>query len=49
MNQKFSTKNIENDEFNMNSKESEYSNLVDKLKSIKEIIALLEKKYLDKF
>ena len=49
MNQKFSTKNIENNEFVMNTKESEYSNLLDKLKSIKETITLLEKKYLDKF
>jgi len=35
--------NIENDEFNKNSEESDYDDLITRLKEIKSIIALLEK------
>tara|TARA_B100001027_G_C16198029_1_gene299259 strand:- start:605 stop:748 length:144 start_codon:yes stop_codon:yes gene_type:complete len=35
--------NIENGEFNFNNKESDYKNLITKLKEIKKNIALLEK------
>ena len=34
---------IENDEFNQNSEEIDYNNLITRLKEIKSIIALLEK------
>jgi len=34
---------IENDEFNQNSEDSDYNNLITRLKEIKSIIALLEK------
>ena len=34
---------IENDEFNHNSEESNYDDLITRLKEIKSIIALLEK------
>ena len=49
MNEKFSTNNIENDELTTNTQESDYENLVNKLREISSIIALLEKGYLDKF
>ena len=35
--------NIENDEFNPNTKDSDYKDLITRLKEIKSIIALLEK------
>ena len=35
--------NIENDEFNLETEESEYKNLITRLKEIKATIALLEK------
>ena len=34
---------IENDDFNYNSQESDYNDLITRLKEIKSIIALLEK------
>ena len=34
---------IENDEFNLNNEDSDYKNLITRLKEIKLIIALLEK------
>ena len=34
---------IENDEFNLNNEDSDYKDLITKLKEIKSIIALLEK------
>ncbi len=34
---------IDNDEFNHNSKESDYNDLITRLKEIQSIIALLEK------
>ena len=36
--------NIENDEFKLNNEESDYEDLMNRLKEIKSIIALLEKK-----
>ena len=36
--------NMETDEFNMNTEDSDYKELIAKLKEIKSIIALLEKK-----
>jgi len=35
--------NIENDEFNHNTVDSDYQNLINRLKEIKTLIALLEK------
>jgi len=35
--------NIENDEFHQNSEESDYKDLINRLKEIKSIITLLEK------
>ena len=43
MNEKYPSNNIENDEINMNNEESDYKNLVTRLKEISSIIALLEK------
>ena len=43
MSEKFNPNNIENDEFNLNSEESEYKNLITRLKEISETIALVEK------
>ena len=34
---------IENDEFNLNNEDSDYKNLITRLKEIKSTIALLEK------
>ena len=49
MNEKFTSNNFENDELNLNIKESDYKNLVTRLREISSTIALLEKRYLDKF
>ncbi len=49
MNEKFTTNNYENDELNLNTEESDYKNLVTRLREISSKIALLEKRYLDKF
>ena len=49
MNEKFTSNNIENDEFNLNTQEIDYKNLVNRLREISSIIALLENRYLDKF
>ena len=43
MSEKFTTNDIENDEFNFNSEESVYRNLITRLKEIKKTIDLLEK------
>ena len=40
---------IDNDELNLNAEESDYRNLVTRLREISSKIALLEKRYLDKF
>ena len=49
MNEKFTSNNCENDELNLNTEESDYKNLVNRLREISSTIALLEKRYLDKF
>ena len=49
MNENFTSNNFENDELNLNTEESDYKNLVSRLKEISSTIALLEKRYLDKF
>ena len=49
MNEKFTSNNYENDELNLNTEESDYKNLVSRLREISSTIALLEKRYLDKF
>ena len=49
MNDKFISNNIESDELPLNTQERDYKNLVNKLKEISSIIALLENRYLDKF
>ena len=49
MNEKFiSNNNIENEKFILNTEESDFDNLITKLKEIKATISLLEKIYLDK-
>ena len=49
MNEKFSSNNIENDQLNPNTEDIDYKNLVTRLREISSKIALLEKRYLDKF
>ena len=49
MNEKFTSNNYENDELNLNTEESDYKNLVTRLREISSTIALLERRYLDKF
>ena len=49
MNEKFTWNNYENDELNLNTEESDYKNLVTRLREISSTIALLEKRYFDKF
>ena len=49
MNEKFTSNNIENDELTLNTEESDYKYLVSRLREISSTIALLEKRYLDKF
>ena len=43
MNEKFTSNNIENDESTLNTEESDYENLVIRLREISSIISLLEK------
>ena len=43
-----SNNNIENDKFILNTEESDFDNLITRLKEIKATISLLEKNYLDK-
>ena len=43
MSEEFNPNNIDNDEFNFKTEESEYKNLITRLKEISEKIALLEK------
>ena len=43
MNEKFTSNNIENEEFNLNTEEIDYKNLITRLKEIRANIALLEK------
>ena len=43
MSKNLTSNNIENDEFNLNNAESDYKQLIARLKEIKKTIALLEK------
>ena len=49
MNEQFTSNNIDNDELTLNTQESDYKNLVNRLREISSIIGLLENRYLDKF
>ena len=49
MNDEFSSNNIENDDSYVNIEESDYENLIFRLKEISSTIALIEKHSLDKF
>ena len=49
MNEKFTSNNFENDELTLNTEESDYKNLVTRLREISSKIAFLEKRYLDEF
>ena len=44
MSEKVTINNIENDDFTLNNEESEYKNLIARLKEISAVIDLLEKK-----
>ena len=44
MSENLNSNNFENDEFNLNNKDSDYKDLIIRLKEIKSTIALLEKK-----
>ena len=43
MSENLNPNNIENDEFNLNNEDSDYIDLITRLKEIKSTIALLEK------
>ena len=43
MSENLTSDNIKNDEFHMNNEESDYKDLINRLKEIKSNIALLEK------
>ena len=43
MSENLNSNNIENDEFNMNNEDSDYTDLINRLREIKSKIALLEK------
>ena len=43
MSENLDSNNIENDEFNLNNENSDYKDLITRLKEIKSTIALLEK------
>ena len=43
MSENLHSNNIENDEFNLTNEDSDYKDLITKLREIKSIIALLEK------
>ena len=43
MSKNLNSNNIENDEFNLNSEESDYKDLITRLKEIKATIVLLKK------
>ncbi len=43
MNKKFTSNNIENDDLTLSTEESDYKNLVTRLREISSTIALLEK------
>jgi len=43
MSENLNSNNIENDEFNLNNEDSDYKDLIARLKEIKSTISLLEK------
>ena len=43
MSENFNSNNIENDDFNLNNEDSDYKDLITRLREIKSNIALLEK------
>ena len=43
MSENLNSNNIENDEFNLNNEDSDYKDLITKLREIKSFISLLEK------
>ena len=49
MDEKFSSNNIDRDELILDIQESDYKDLITRLKDINLIIGLLKKQYLDKF
>ena len=49
MNEEFTPYEVESEEFILNNEEVDYKNLMIRLKDISKSIALIEKKYLDKF
>ena len=49
MDEKFTSNHNENDEFILDPEETEYVDLIIKLKEIRSTIALLNKQYLEKF
>ena len=49
MDEKFTSTNKDNDELILDTQESDYKNLITRLKEINITIGLLKKKYLDKF
>ena len=48
MNEKSTSNNIKNEDCNLNTEDSDFDNLINRLKEIKATISLLEKNYLDK-
>ena len=49
MNEEFTPYNVEKDDSLLDTEEDDYKNLMIRLKDISKSIALIEKKYLDKF
>ena len=49
MDEKFNSTNKDNDELILDTQESDYKNLITRLKEINLTIGLLKKQYLDKF
>ena len=49
MNEKFTSNNIENNDFTRDIEEDDYKNLITSLEEISATIALLEKQFLNKF
>ncbi len=43
MSENFNSNNVENEEFNLNAEDSDYKDLINRLKEIKLTISLLEK------
>ena len=49
MNEKSTSNNIKNEDFNLNTEDSDFDNLIIRLNEIKVTISLIEKQFLDKF